>query len=287
MEALGCVEGMKASHAAGCASSGERDVTLCESVSDEHKFEECIAIGYAAYGAEMPPLDEFLERKCGPEGTKAFEWPKPQLSPEAACRAKKKELMDQCLPGCTADTSLVGEEFDRCLDDCARASSGEPMPLCSGLAQEQDTAQTPPNTVNDKASGDIAPGDGDAPASGEPAEETGLAPSSSAGVTSGEPKIQGAIERSDIERVIQRHRKPITKCYEIGKEENPKLAGQVVVNFVITSAGKVGSSVVQQTSLEDRSVPNCMAKTVKRWRFPKPKGGGNAIVTLPFTLIPG
>ncbi len=56
---------------------------------------------------------------------------------------------------------------------------------------------------------------------------------------------------------------------------------------MITGTGKVGSSVVQESTLKDKKVASCIAKAVKRWKFPKPKGGGNVIVTYPFVLSPG
>ncbi|NJO54281.1 MAG: energy transducer TonB, partial [Bacteroidales bacterium] len=79
----------------------------------------------------------------------------------------------------------------------------------------------------------------------------------------------------------------VRSCYNAGLTKNPNLQGRVAVNFVITGTGKVGSSVVQESTVKDSSVANCIAKAVKRWQFPKPRGGGNVIVTYPFNLEPG
>ena len=100
-------------------------------------------------------------------------------------------------------------------------------------------------------------------------------------------KVQGALDKDIIRRIVRAHINEVRSCYNQGLTKNPNLQGRVAVNFVITTTGKVGSSVVQETSLKDRSVANCIAKAVKRWKFPKPRGGGNVIVTYPFTLTPG
>ncbi len=64
----------------------------------------------------------------------------------------------------------------------------------------------------------------------------------------------------------------------------PDLAGQVAINLVVKSNGEVGSSVVQDSKLDNSTVSNCMARTIKKWTFPAPRGGGNAIVTISFSL---
>lgn len=100
-------------------------------------------------------------------------------------------------------------------------------------------------------------------------------------------KVQGALDRDIIRRIVRAHINEVRSCYNAGLTKNPNLQGRVAVNFVITGTGKVGSSVVQESTLKDSSVSNCIAKAVKRWKFPKPRGGGNVIVTYPFNLSPG
>ncbi|MEE9384728.1 MAG: AgmX/PglI C-terminal domain-containing protein [Nannocystaceae bacterium] len=97
-------------------------------------------------------------------------------------------------------------------------------------------------------------------------------------------KVQGALDKNIIRRIVRAHINEVTSCYNQGLTKNPNLAGRVAINFVITGTGKVGTSVVQESTLKDRSVANCIAKAVRRWKFPRPKGGGNVIVTYPFKL---
>ena len=69
-----------------------------------------------------------------------------------------------------------------------------------------------------------------------------------------------------------------------GLVKDPALEGRVVIQFTIGASGKVPVSLVQESTLADAQVAQCIAKAVKRWTFPKPDGGGNVIVTYPFVL---
>ena len=100
-------------------------------------------------------------------------------------------------------------------------------------------------------------------------------------------KVQGALDKDIIRRIVRAHINEVRHCYNQGLSRNPNLQGRVAVNFVITTTGKVGSSVVQDSTIKDKGVAQCIAKAVKRWKFPKPRGGGNVIVTYPFNLSPG
>ena len=99
-------------------------------------------------------------------------------------------------------------------------------------------------------------------------------------------KVQGALDKDIIRRIVRAHINEVRACYNQGLSRNPNLAGRVAVQFVITTTGKVGTSAVQSSSIKDNQVANCIAKAVKRWKFPKPRGGGNVIVTYPFNLSP-
>jgi hypothetical protein len=43
-------------------------------------------------------------------------------------------------------------------------------------------------------------------------------------------------------------------------------------------------SRVQQSTLGDDTVEQCIAQAIERWTFPKPSGGGIVIVSYPFVL---
>ncbi|KIG13101.1 putative abductin-like protein [Enhygromyxa salina] len=99
--------------------------------------------------------------------------------------------------------------------------------------------------------------------------------------------VQGALDRDIIRRIVRAHINEIRGCYNHGLLVNPDLEGRVAINFVIGGNGSVKSAVVAQDNLPDPSVGQCMAKAVARWKFPKPRGGGNVTVLYPFNLTPG
>ena len=65
------------------------------------------------------------------------------------------------------------------------------------------------------------------------------------------------------------------------------LEGRVSVQFVISTTGQVISSFVQSTTMNNARVESCVAGAVRRWDFPKPAGGGIAIVSYPFNFVAG
>ncbi len=100
-------------------------------------------------------------------------------------------------------------------------------------------------------------------------------------------KVQGALDKDIIRRIVRSHINEVRGCYNQGLSRNPNLSGRVAVQFVIGTTGKVSNSVVASDTTKDKQVSRCIAKAVKRWKFPKPRGGGQVIVTYPFNLSPG
>jgi TonB family protein len=63
--------------------------------------------------------------------------------------------------------------------------------------------------------------------------------------------------------------------------------GKLSVQFVISPLGQVLSSVMQSSTMGNVHVEKCVVDAVKRWEFPKPTGGGIAIVSYPFNFVAG
>jgi len=101
-------------------------------------------------------------------------------------------------------------------------------------------------------------------------------------IKTGNPSIQGALDKSIIARIIGKHHSQIRYCYQKELNKNPKLYGKITVKFTISPAGTVSSSVVQVSTMKNVNVEQCVARTIKRIIFPRPKGGGIVVVTYPF-----
>ncbi len=103
-------------------------------------------------------------------------------------------------------------------------------------------------------------------------------------IAASDPEITGSIDRELIRRVVRSHLDQLRYCYEVQLTKNPKLAGKVAVKWVVTEQGTVSSSVVAQTTTGNNELDTCVAGRVLTWVFPKPKGGGVAVVTYPFVF---
>lgn len=97
-----------------------------------------------------------------------------------------------------------------------------------------------------------------------------------------------SLDKDIIRRIVRAHINEVRSCYNAGLTKDPTLAGQVVIEFTIAGSGKVSkSAAVDPDAFKDPAVPKCIAKAVKKWKFPKPQGGGEVNVSYPFNLDPG
>ena len=103
-------------------------------------------------------------------------------------------------------------------------------------------------------------------------------------VVAGRAEVRGSLDKEIIRRIIRRHINEVKYCYQVELQGNPNLYGRVVVQFTIAATGQVVVSRVQTSTLNNSKVESCIAQAVRRWLFPKPKGGGIVIVSYPFVL---
>jgi outer membrane biosynthesis protein TonB len=105
-------------------------------------------------------------------------------------------------------------------------------------------------------------------------------------VEQGTATIDGPLDHDIVRRIVRAHLNEVRSCYNRGLAKDPKLAGRLTIDFQILATGKVGSSSVAKTTLSDDEVGTCVARMVRRWTFPKPRGGGLVKVSYPFVLKP-
>jgi hypothetical protein len=122
-------------------------------------------------------------------------------------------------------------------------------------------------------------GDGQGGLRGKENGDIGLGP--------GKPEVSGNIDPELIRKVVHDHRAQIRTCYETQLTTRPNLAGKLISAWTINEAGTVTEVHTAESTLHDRSVEDCVASKIKTWRFPIPKGGGEAAVTYPFIFTPG
>ncbi len=115
----------------------------------------------------------------------------------------------------------------------------------------------------------------------------GYASTSVANVRPATAEIEGSLDKDFIGRIVRSHIEEIRYCYNQALTKDAALAGRITIEFTIGATGSVSASTVADTTPADDAVGTCAVKAVKRWKFPKPDGGGNVVVRYPFVLAPG
>ncbi len=91
-------------------------------------------------------------------------------------------------------------------------------------------------------------------------------------------QVQGQLDRSEIQKVINAHMREVQGCYERKLIKDPGLAGKIQYEWVVTPAGTVGVVRVKFSSVRDTEVATCIQASMKSWKFPEPKGGAVTVI---------
>ena len=94
-------------------------------------------------------------------------------------------------------------------------------------------------------------------------------------------KVKGSLSREDISRVVNSNIHAVQACYEKALLRNPGLSGRIVFDWTVKKDGGVSGVRVRSSTLGNSDVSSCISDKIKKWKFPRPKGG-EVIVTYPF-----
>jgi TonB family protein len=97
-------------------------------------------------------------------------------------------------------------------------------------------------------------------------------------------QVAGSLDKELIRGVIRTHLLEVKRCYEAGLVTSPLIQGRVMIRFTIGAGGDVVAAVVQRSTLGAPAVEECIAASVRAWKFPPPSGGGIVMVSYPFLL---
>lgn len=92
---------------------------------------------------------------------------------------------------------------------------------------------------------------------------------------------QGSIDKEAVAKVINSHLHEVSSCYERQLLKTPGLAGKIVLEWQITTAGSVGFAKTKSSTMQSPAVESCILSALKGWRFPAAKGAG-VLITYPF-----
>ncbi len=97
-----------------------------------------------------------------------------------------------------------------------------------------------------------------------------------------EAEAIGGLDKALIAAVVQANIGQIKHCYERQLIVDPNIFGKIVAQWTINKDGVVSTSSVKKSTMNSKPVENCILGKIKSWNFPKPKGGGQVIVSYPF-----
>lgn len=99
-----------------------------------------------------------------------------------------------------------------------------------------------------------------------------------------EATVDTGLDRDAIAAVINRNLGQVRFCYEQGLQSDPNLNGRVAVDFTIGGNGMVKVASVANSSLNSKTIEDCIMMRLKSWKFPLPQGGVDVKVSYPFVL---
>lgn len=102
------------------------------------------------------------------------------------------------------------------------------------------------------------------------------------------PIILGALKKHLIDAVMKdpANMGRVRRCYIDFLERGASQSGKITIKFVIAQHGKVYSSMVKASEIEDPELLACLTGTIATYVFPEPQGGGVVIVSYPFIFSP-
>ena len=89
-----------------------------------------------------------------------------------------------------------------------------------------------------------------------------------------------------VQRIVRARFGRLRACYESGLKSSPELAGEVIVDFVVSKNGAV-SSVATRGDLPNQDVAACVKTAFETLSFPTPDGVARVAVQCPIRFTPG
>lgn len=82
----------------------------------------------------------------------------------------------------------------------------------------------------------------------------------------------GKLDKNRLSSVVRRGMSSIQRCYERELKKNPNAGGKLTITVTVGRAGRATSVQVNDVGIGG-GMKTCTSRAVKRWRFPRPKGG--------------
>jgi hypothetical protein len=90
--------------------------------------------------------------------------------------------------------------------------------------------------------------------------------------------------RDVVARVMHGAKAALRLCYEGELPADPKLKGNLRVDFEIGPSGAVQNQKLEESTLRNTRVEQCVLKNLAKVEFPRPPGGEPITISFPFTF---
>ena len=96
------------------------------------------------------------------------------------------------------------------------------------------------------------------------------------------PTVADGLSRAEVMRTIRTKKNQYRTCYEAALQTRRGLEGKIRMDFIVGPNGDVISAKASENTMGTPEVANCIARRMRTWTFPRPRGGGIVKVTYPF-----
>lgn len=100
------------------------------------------------------------------------------------------------------------------------------------------------------------------------------------------PLTTGGLTSQEVQAVIRANLNQIRHCYEQLLQRSPNASGKMKVRFIVAKNGRVSGVSVLSSSISDMLMKGCVTGKIRRWAFPRPRGGQPVTVKYPFVFNP-
>ena len=94
--------------------------------------------------------------------------------------------------------------------------------------------------------------------------------------------VDEGLTKDEVGEVIHKHLSEVRYCYESAMIRTPDIEGKLMAAFTIGGNGVVKTADVQQSTLPDPRLDDCIIRRLMTWKFPNPRGGVEVKVSYPF-----
>lgn len=96
------------------------------------------------------------------------------------------------------------------------------------------------------------------------------------------PTVADGLSRAEVMRTIRTKKNQYRTCYESALQKRRGLEGKIRMAFIVGPNGSVISAKASENTMGTPEVANCIARRMRTWVFPRPRGGGIVKVAYPF-----